>query len=99
MYESICEKELPADKDQHILKDELIRLTGTRAAKVEIDMVTLRRIVVYDSEKDVQLGTHYSRVEMGCIHYCSLIQSQMGCGNIFQATEAKFAGKNMYRHK
>jgi len=55
VYESICEKELPADKDQHILKDELIRLTGTRAAKVEIDMVTLRRIVVYDSEKDVQL--------------------------------------------
>ncbi|HUZ59255.1 MAG TPA: IS4 family transposase [Hanamia sp.] len=55
VYESICEKELPADKDQHILKDELIRLTGIRAAKVEIDQVILRRIVVYDSEKDVQL--------------------------------------------
>lgn len=55
VYESICEKELPVDKDQHILKDELIRLTGKKAIEVGIDQVTLRRIVVYDSEKDVQL--------------------------------------------
>ena len=55
VYESICEKELPADKDQHILKDELIRLTGKKAVEVGIDQVTLRRIVVYDQEKDVQL--------------------------------------------
>lgn len=55
VYESVCEKELPADKDQHILKDELILLTGKKAVEVSIDQVTLRRIVVYDSEKDVQL--------------------------------------------
>jgi hypothetical protein len=31
VYESVCEKELPVDKDQHILKDELIRLSGKKA--------------------------------------------------------------------
>lgn len=55
VYESVCEKELPSDKDQHILKDELIRLTGKKAVEVGIDQLILRRIVVYDSEKDVQL--------------------------------------------
>ena len=37
VYESICEKELPVDKDQHILKDELIRLTSKKAEEVGID--------------------------------------------------------------
>ncbi len=51
VYESICEKELPVDKDQHILKDELIRLTGKKAKEVGIDQIILRRVVVYDNEK------------------------------------------------
>lgn len=55
VYESICEKELPVDTDQHIIKDELIRLTGKKAVEVGIDQVILRRIVVYDSDKDVQI--------------------------------------------
>ena len=55
VYESICEKELPVGKDQYILKDEPIRLTGKKAVEVGIDQVILRRIVVYDSEKEVQL--------------------------------------------
>ena len=55
VYESICEKELPVDKDQHILKDELIRLTGKKAKEIGIDQVVLRRIVVYDSQKDMHI--------------------------------------------
>lgn len=55
MYKSICEQELPVEKDQHILKDEWIRLTGKKAVKLGIDQLTLRRIVVYDCENEVQL--------------------------------------------
>jgi hypothetical protein len=55
VYESICEKELPTDKDEHILKDELIKLTSNKAKVTGIAEVTLRRVVVYDAEKDIQI--------------------------------------------
>lgn len=48
VYESIEEKELPDDKDHHILKDELIRLTSVKAQESGIDNYILRRVVVYD---------------------------------------------------
>lgn len=46
VYESIIEKELPDGKEEHILKDELIRLTGKAAKKSGIDQVILRRVAV-----------------------------------------------------
>lgn len=48
LYEVIKEHEIP--KNGHILKDESIRLTGTKAD--EKCPYPLRRIEVYDSEKD-----------------------------------------------
>lgn len=50
VYESIRELELPEKKDQHILKDEIIKLTSKKAKTEEIDTIELRRVVVFDPE-------------------------------------------------
>lgn len=57
VYESIEELELPDDKDFHILKDELIRLTGNEAIKSGINKYKLRRVVVYNAvnKKTIEL--------------------------------------------
>src|SRR5699024_6829082 len=50
IYESISEKELPEGADEHILKDELIYLTGQAAAEAGIDQIELRRVAIYKEE-------------------------------------------------
>ena len=50
LYEPVRENDLPDDKDQHILKDEIIRLTGKAATENGISQVDLRRVVVYIEE-------------------------------------------------
>jgi hypothetical protein len=52
LYETIRENDLPDDKDEHILKDEIIRLTGKSAVKNGIDKVEFRRVVVYIEEEN-----------------------------------------------
>lgn len=49
-YEVLEELDLPDEKDHHILKDELIRLTGKAAKKAGMDEQILRRVVVYREE-------------------------------------------------
>jgi hypothetical protein len=50
LYESIREYDLPDNKDEHILKDEIIQLTGNSAIENGMDKVELRRVVVYIEE-------------------------------------------------
>ena len=57
VYETIKELELPEEEDQHILKDELIHLTGEKAIENKLSKETLRRVVVYDKEKNT--GVYY----------------------------------------
>jgi len=52
VYESIAENELPDAKDEHILKDELIHLTGQAAEEAGINDVTLRRVAVYKEDEN-----------------------------------------------
>lgn len=52
VYQSLEEKDLPEHEEQNILKDELIRLTGTKAVETGIDLETLRRVVVYDEKNN-----------------------------------------------
>jgi uncharacterized protein YlbG (UPF0298 family) len=52
VYESIEELELPDGKDEHILKDEIIVLTGDKAIKAGMDKVQLRRIAVYKEDEN-----------------------------------------------
>jgi len=60
LYESVREYDLPDDKDEHILKDEIIRLTGKAAVENGIDQVEFRRVVVYIEEdnRTVELITN-----------------------------------------
>ena len=55
VYEATEELELPEKEDQHILKDELIHLTGKKAKDIGLEKETLRRVVVYHQEKNAVL--------------------------------------------
>ncbi len=50
LYESVREYDLPDDKDEHILKDEIILLTGKAVIENNIDQVEFRRVAVYIEE-------------------------------------------------
>lgn len=49
-YELVKELELPENKDEHIIKDEIIRLTEEETR--ELYPENLRRVVIYDEDKD-----------------------------------------------
>lgn len=51
-FKSIEELALPDEKDYHILKDEIITLTGDQAKKVGIEGKNLRKVHVYDEVKN-----------------------------------------------
>ena len=51
-YESITEIDLPDNKDENILKDEIIRLTGIKAVESGMDKELLRRVVVYKEDEN-----------------------------------------------
>lgn len=55
VYEVIDELDLPDKEDQHVLIDELIQLTGTKAKNVGLEKEILRRVVVYHEEKNTTL--------------------------------------------
>lgn len=59
-YQTIKEIELPNDKDQDILKDEIIQLTGTKAKESGIDGVRLRLLHIYkeDENKVIEVITN-----------------------------------------
>lgn len=60
VYESIIEKDLPDGKDEHVLKDELIYLSGQAAKKAGIDQVQFRRVAIYkeDENKVIEVITN-----------------------------------------
>jgi hypothetical protein len=55
VYQSVRELELPQDKDHHILKDEVIRLSSQKAIETGIDQYDLRRVAVYDTDNNRSL--------------------------------------------
>lgn len=55
VYEVVEELDLPEDEDQHVLIDELIYLSGTKAKAIGLDKELLRRVVVYHEQKNTTL--------------------------------------------
>lgn len=55
VYQCVEELDLPEQEDQHILKDELITLSGAKAKQAGLHGETLRRVVVYHEEKNTVL--------------------------------------------
>lgn len=55
VYQVAAEKELPEDDDHHILVDELIYLTGSKAKQAGVHNDILRRMAVYDADEDTTL--------------------------------------------
>jgi IS4 transposase len=52
IYEVLSERPLPDGEDQHILVDEEIMLTSSKAIERGMGGYALRRIAVYDADKD-----------------------------------------------
>lgn len=52
LYESIRELDLPDGKDEHIIKDEIIKLSGKSAVENGVDQIQFRRVAVYIEEDD-----------------------------------------------
>ncbi len=52
VYQTIKENELPEGQDEHILKDELIYLTGKAANEAGIDKVVFRRVAIYKEDEN-----------------------------------------------
>lgn len=50
LYESVRELDLPDDKDEHIIKDEVIRLIGKTAIENGVEQMEFRRVAVYIEE-------------------------------------------------
>lgn len=69
VYDVVKELDLPQDKDQHILKDELIVLTSAAAIKAGIDKVVLRRVAAYDEKnnKVIEIITNQLKWEAATI--------------------------------
>lgn len=51
-YETVEELDLPEGKDEHILKDEIIRLTSKQAVAAGMDEELLRRVCVYKEDEN-----------------------------------------------
>jgi hypothetical protein len=60
IFESIAELDLPDDKDQDIVKDEIIKLTGDKAIETGINQHKLRLVSVYkpDENKVIEIITN-----------------------------------------
>lgn len=56
VYDVIEELDLPDTEDQHILIDELIRLTSPQAATTKIEKYVLRRVVAYDEKNNTTIN-------------------------------------------
>jgi len=69
LYESVGENDLPDDKDFHILKDEIIHLSGKSAKETGMDKVELRRVVVYieQDKRVIELITNNQEWEAATI--------------------------------
>ncbi|MCK9562782.1 MAG: IS4 family transposase, partial [Bacteroidales bacterium] len=55
VYEVVKELELPEDEDQHVLLDEIIHLTGSKAKKINIHEIQFRQIVAYHEEENTTI--------------------------------------------
>lgn len=55
MYEIVEELDLPEVNGQHILIDELIKLTGKKAVDLKLHTQSLQRIVAYHEEKNTTI--------------------------------------------
>ena len=60
LYESLEERDLPDEKDQDILKDEIIVLTSNKAIESDINEHKLRLVTVYkeDGNKTIEIITN-----------------------------------------
>lgn len=85
VYESVVEKELPDNKDHHILKDEVIKLTGTAAKKIGLDSYRLRRVVVYDQKTNQTLEIITNQLEWEAATIAALYKKRWDIELFFKA--------------
>jgi hypothetical protein len=84
-YESVVELDLPTDKDHHILKDEVILLTGTASRKIGFHTCKLRRVVVYDEKNNQTIEIITNQLEWEAATIAALYKMRWDIELFFKA--------------
>jgi IS4 transposase len=84
VYQGVQELELPEKEDQHILKDELIRLTGIKAKEVKLENDILRRVVVYNEERNTTLEIITNNLDWKASTIAALYKRRWGIETFFK---------------
>ena len=84
VYEVIEELELPQNDDQHILMDELIHLSGTKAKEVKLDAEVLRRVVVYNPDKNETIEIITNNLEWKAVTIADLYKRRWDIETFFK---------------
>ena len=85
VYKSLKELELPENEDQHILRDELIELTGTKAIGTGIHAETLRRVAVYDEKNDNTIEIITNQLDWKAATIAALYKKRWDIESFFKA--------------
>jgi hypothetical protein len=72
VFTAIKEIDLPDEKDHHILKDQVIKLSGKAGIDANVNEEELRLVVVYDTDKDLQLDIITNNLEWDAATIASL---------------------------
>jgi hypothetical protein len=90
VYESIEEFDLPPNTDQNILKDELIYLTGTKAIALGLNHKVLRRVVVYNEDRNTTLEIITNNLEWKASTIAALYKRRWDIETFFKLLKQNF---------
>jgi hypothetical protein len=76
LYESIEELELPDDRDQNILKDELIKFTSKEAKKAGLEGIIFRMVTVYKEDENKVIHLISNQIDWKAITIADLYKKR-----------------------
>jgi len=83
-FEVIEELDLPEIEDQHILLDELIHLTGTKAKEIGLETAVLRKVVVYNDDRKTTIVIITNNLEWKASTIASLYKRRWDIETFFK---------------
>jgi len=95
-YETIEELELPDNDDQHILKDEIIRLTSNKAVETGISEHKLRLVHVYKEDENKVIAIITNQLDWTCNTIAELYKKRWDIELFFKAIKQNLQVKTFW---